>query len=254
MKKNILEINQQGFTILKNIFTKKSCDNYIKKIEKIVKLRIKKKNYIGNNEYTIVHNFFSYEKSLLDLIAIKKIDKILKYFIDDDYVLISSSARNRSLNNFNIKKLKATGGVGWHTDTRYINKKKITPSLRYLVIIALDEFRLNNAPTLIVPKSHKLNHKPSRDKYYFKQKPLLMKKGSIAILDSALWHKAGESTDIRRWAIFSSYGPWFFKPYFQFHKIMQNKLLNKFQKKLLHFNSIPPEKFNTEKIATLKKY
>ena len=45
--------------------------------------------------------------------------------IDSDYVLISSCARN-SFYDKSVLTMSKTSGVGWHTDTRYVNKKTFT--------------------------------------------------------------------------------------------------------------------------------
>ena len=59
-------------------------------------------------------------------------------------------------------------------------------------------------------------------------------------MDSNLYHKSGEATNMSRWSVFNLYSPWFVKPYFQFHKFMKNKKITNHEKKLMHFNSIPP--------------
>ena len=42
-----------------------------------------------------------------------------------------------------------------------------------------------------VKGSHKLNTKPKRENEY-KSNIILMKKGSMAIFDSSIWHKSGK--------------------------------------------------------------
>ena len=68
-----------------------------------------------------------------------------------------------------------------------------------------------------------------------------MKEGSVCIMDTGMWHRAGESSKISRWSIFSIYTGWFVKPYFDYSEfIKRNEVENKY-KKLLHFNSVPPK-------------
>ena len=81
------------------------------------------------------------------------------------------------------------------------------------------------------------------------------KAGSIIFFDSALWHRVGEPTKLSRWSIFNLYGPWYMKPRFRFADGMNSKIIkkfNKFEKKILHFNSTPP--VNSDKVFnTLQK-
>ena len=67
----------------------------------------------------------------------------MRKLIDEDYVLISPSARNRR--NLNIEKFgNITSGHGWHTDTRYVGGKRVKPSLSYMSIICVDSFTKEN--------------------------------------------------------------------------------------------------------------
>ena len=68
-------------------------------------------------------------------------------------MLQSSVAQSRSIFKKELKVKKANLGVSWHTDSRYLNRKKISKGFSYLVIIALDDFDKNNG-TRYIPKSH----------------------------------------------------------------------------------------------------
>mgnify|MGYP003322451361 CR=1 FL=1 len=68
--------------------------------------------------------------------------------IDEDYVLISPSARNpRILKDKNNG--RKTSGFGWHVDSRVVKKNNslIKPSLNFFAIIALEDFTTQNAST-----------------------------------------------------------------------------------------------------------
>ena len=74
-----------------------------------------------------------------------------------------------------------------------------------------------------------------------KFKELLMPEGAVCIMDTGMWHKAGNSTLNSRWSIFSIYTGWFVKPYHNFQKFINKRKISKKYKKLLHFYSTPPE-------------
>ena len=217
--------------------------------------KIKNNEYIGNTNYQVIENYFFEDTDLLKLLDSDLIYKIMSTLIDQDYVVISSSARNSHL-NYQVKTEYKTSGVGWHTDTRYIRDKRVNPSLIYTCVIPLEDFDLDCGLTDFIPGSHKKNDKPIRNKKYKNTKKLKVKAGSIIFFDSALWHKSGNATTKSRWAIFTMYGPWFMKPYFQFDKIIEDKDLKiKSSKilKLLHFDSTPPIVHNSNNLATLKR-
>ena len=106
----------------------------------------------------------------------------------------------------------------------------------------LDDFHETNGATHFIPKSHQYRSIPIRNKKY-KSKILSGKAGDAVIFDSSLWHKGGPSGNLNRFSLFSLYGPWWNKPYFDYEKMLGKnsfKKMNKKIKKLLHYNSRPP--------------
>ena len=257
LKKIITEIKKNGYVCLPKVYKKSFCKKIIKKLEIILK-KIKSKNkYYGSNKNQVIYNYFYYDLNLIKLAHNSIIDKIMKELIDDDYVLISPSARNPRIINKNEDHKKTTG-FGWHVDSRVIGQKSnslIKPSISYFAIIALEDFTKFNASTKYVERSHKLYKKPKNREIKIKSKNMIAKAGSIIFFDTALWHRVGEPTKISRWSIFNMYGPWYMKPYFRFTDGLSQKKIKKLsrhQKKILHFNSIPPVNSDNG-IRTLKK-
>tara|TARA_B100000965_G_scaffold182448_1_gene152262 strand:- start:286 stop:1059 length:774 start_codon:yes stop_codon:yes gene_type:complete len=244
IKKNKLNfLSKNGYLILENVFTKDQTNVYKKKLEHALNKRIKKKQVVGSHDNQVMYNYFVDDKSLLELIYIPKIHKILEKILEPNYVLQCSSAQNRIISRIDKKinlKKKFTIGKSWHTDSRYLNNKRLCKGFSYLVIIALDEFNSLNGPTQFVEKSINILSKPKRI-LNLKFKELIMKQGSVCIMDTGMWHRAGKSTNNSRWSIFSIYTGWFVKPYYNYYKFIEKNKLDKKYKKLLHYYSKPPE-------------
>ena len=252
VKKIEKSIKKKGFCVIENFFSKKKCDYYIKLLKNILVKRIKKNYFVGHRNAIVLFNYFLEHKKLYELIYNVKIDKVLKKLIDEDYVLTTATARNQFKSNIeSIKLFEKTSGQKWHTDNRYLNGRALKPSLSYLVIFALEDLTEKNGSTLFLKNSHKLNYK-SKITRNSKIETLTAKKGSLIFMDTNLLHKAGNSTTTSRWSIFNIYSPWFVKPYFQFHKLINKNKVSKKIKKLLHFNSIPPINY-TDRRNTLQK-
>ncbi len=250
LKKIKFEINRKGFCIIPNIFDDKKCKVSIDSIEKILFKRLKNKEHVGNLTTRWVYNYFLETPKLLNLVNNEKIDEIMKFLIDKDYTLIASNAQDGSINKkFKNAKDKITGG-NWHQDSRFVGGKRLHKGFSFLLITALDDFEVDSAATQYIPYSHNKNYKLNSFRKY---KSIIMKKGSICIMDSGLWHRRGIPNEKRRWGIFTLYGPWFMKPYFNYEKMMGKKFsnLSKQVKKILHFNSTPPIS-HKERIGTLK--
>ena len=243
LTKNLQIIDKKGYLILENVFSKKTTELFKSKLEKILDHRVKKKKVVGHNDNQVLYNYFVEDKSLIKLIHIPKIDVLLKKLLEPNYVMQSTNAQNRIKGkiNQNIKlKKKYKIGATWHTDSRYLNNRRLDKGFSYLVIIALDEFNKLNGPTKFIENSFNYRSRPKR-KINLKFKELIMKEGSVCIMDTGMWHKGGKSTNKSRWSIFSIYTGWFVKPYFNYSKFLKrNKILGKY-KKLLHYNSTPPE-------------
>tara|TARA_B110000008_G_scaffold251321_1_gene265180 strand:- start:154 stop:951 length:798 start_codon:yes stop_codon:yes gene_type:complete len=240
------KLDQNGLLLLEKIISEKKVRLIKKKLEKTLDKRIKKNQFVGDERNLILWNYFFDDKSLLELLELPLVDKILKQILDPNYVLQSSVAQSRSIFKKELKvKKKAKLGISWHTDSRYLNRKKISKGFSYLVIIALDDFDKNNG-TRYIPKSHNFSKQPKRsfsklELKKLKVKTLKMKAGSVCIMDTGTYHQAGEPTVNSRWSIFSIYTGWFVKPYFDYSKIYKKFKMTENTKRILHYFSRPPE-------------
>ena len=213
---------------------------------------------VGDVDNQIIYNYFFDDKYLLNLLHIPIADKILEKVLESHYLLQSSNAQNRITNFYNIKKKKKNYKIGstWHTDSRYLGEKRISKGFSYLLIIALDPFTEENGATKFIPESLNFSSMPPRiikDKSKkYKIKNLIMKEGAICIMDTGIWHKAGDSSSASRWSIFSIYTGWFVKPYFNYKKLTKLNI-KKIYKKLLHGYAEPPQ-MNGKRNHTVTKY
>jgi len=244
IKSHINNINRDGITVIKNIFSKKKCDVYVKQCEILFqKLLKRKKVNTFSTETQAMSNPFQYNDFFFQQIYFKKIDKLLKTLLDENYVLINSNLINRrKFFHKNIYNTQARTAE-WHTDSRYLGGKRLGKGLSYIVYIALEDFSKENGATCYIPKTHLITKIPKRN-FNYKHKVLDLKKGDMVLFDSGLWHKGGESTLKSRWSIFNYYGPWWMKPYYFFDKMLGKKKFKKLDdniKKMLHFYSTPPK-------------
>lgn len=249
MKINLVlkNIRKNGLCILKNIYSKKETLKFKKKLKIVYDKRVKNKGSFGTDTNQVLYNYFYEDLSLLKLIYNKKIDKILSVLLDENYVLQSTNAQNRLINSIKSKNGRGIGNT-WHTDSRYLGGKKISSGFSYLVIIALDPFNNSTGATKFIPGSFNSRVIPKRKllkKQENKSKQIIMKEGSVCIMDTGMWHKAGESSLKSRWSIFNIYTGWFVKPYYDY-SLLRKKKIKKIYKKLLHEFCTPPKLSNKE--------
>ena len=252
LSKHVKEIQKNGLTKIPGLISQKKCD-YLKNVSLSVinKLKKSKNNLSSHNQ--VINSPFRYDRGFYHLLYNKKLDLILKKLLDEDYVLINTNIINRKLDISIKTKIREIGDT-WHTDSPQIGKRKLYKGIRYIVVILLDQFNKNNSSTLYVPRSHLKNSNPQRYKNY-RGKKILGKAGDAIIFDSNLWHKGGESTKNNRVSLFSLYGPWWIKPYFNYEIMLVKKnikFLNKNLKKILHLYSSPPKNIEERANTVIK--
>lgn len=252
--KYINEIKKNGITIIPDIITKDDCNFYIKKCNELIKKLInKKKTSTFSRECLWISSPFRHDKSFFKLLYFKKLDKILKSLIDQDYVLTNSSIINRKLTLINNEKGENMGDK-WHTDSRYVGNKRLQQGFGYIAILMLEDFTKLNGCTKYISKSHFFKNKPPRN-LKTKHNYLVGKKGSLAIMDTGIWHAGGQPSNKSRWSVYNYYSPWFVKPYYNYEKMLGKKKLKSLDintKKLLHYYSTPP-KNEDERIYTVTR-
>jgi Phytanoyl-CoA dioxygenase (PhyH) len=245
-------IRNDGLAVIPDVLTLEQCDRYRGLLGKQFEERLQAGSYCGNETNQVLDNYFMTYPELLEMIHQDITDQVMRRLIDDDYVLISPSARNRRILT-GMRFGRRTSGVGWHVDSRFLGGRGIQPSLSYLAILCLDDFEKDNGATHYIPCSHKRYQRPPDRHANLPFESMLMPKGGMAIIDSALWHRVGEPSTKSRWGIFNTYGPWFMKPYHRFNEMFSEAQAKEFPpiiRQLLHYDSIPP-KDHDESMITL---
>lgn len=246
-------LKSEGIVILENVLSHRECDSYRGALERQLADRRAKGSYCGNETNQVIDNYFMTDPALLDLLYQDVTDQVMRRMIDNDYVLISPSARNRRLMPERFG--KKTSGVGWHTDARYMGGKGIQPSLCYMTTLCIDEFSKENGATHYVPGSHLRYERPKDRDAKLDYEYMLAPRGSMVIFDTALWHRVGDPTAQSRWGVFNTYGPWFIKPYHRFNEMFSAKQFASFPpiiRQLLHLDSQPPRDHD-ESMVTLRR-
>lgn len=260
------DVRQNGFSVVPDVFSPSECNKYKEKLEAVLERRLKSGRYAGSDSYQVLYHYFSDDFDLMNLVSHPDILAVMKRLIDQDFVLISPSARNPRLHD-DMKQSAATSGLGWHIDARLAGDgvTAFKPSLNFYAVIMLNDFTPENGATYVLPGSHSRYLRPaSRDGddlismgAMTEESIKLMtgKAGSVAFFDAAIWHAVGPFSTNSRWGVFNMYGPWFMKPYFDFPQMFDGEKvadMTPVQRQLLHLESQPP--LNCDQgLATLKR-
>ncbi len=257
-KKNINNILNHGYTILKSVINDKECDE-IKKLAKQNFGIFNKKTKIKNNLEESIYNLHNKNNKFIKYLDHPKIINIVKKtlstgsFNNEEKIILRQSA---------VRSPKKGFAQQLHNDSR-ISKTKYPLILQ--VIWLLDDFTKLNGATRILPKSQHLEGFPKKNKRYKNERILTAKKGSVIIFNASVWHGSSEKfTNEDRYGMIFSYSRWFLKPTFDHTKntpLKTYKKLSNFQKELLGFKFNPPiDEFersssrSNKNIITFKNY
>ena len=256
VQKLVKTIESNGIAILENVLEPEECRFFVGEFERLWSERDNAGLNVGNSTSQVLRNyFFDYPKMSL-FFDNDIVDAVLTQVIDEDYVLTSTSARNKKILKDN-KSDFSTGGIGWHSDGKFLRGVRLHPSPIFQTIFVLEDFNESSGATQFIPNSHRWTEKVDRDikcRYDTINAPA----GSLIFLDSALIHRAGEATLNSRWGVWSIFSPWYIKPYTNFTEFYSKADLIELSprmRRLLHFTSTPPglgEDFNLPTLSRVR--
>lgn len=245
----VQEIKTNGYTLLKDIFSKDECEH----LKSLLEADAEKysPHYAGAQKGTahglqdksgekVVFNLHNKHRDYMKVFSqpdvLATVGAMLQdgsYKNSEAFHLLNISARSP---------LKGNKGQQIHLDSNL-------PGGEYPIIMIalfmLDTFTAENGATIVIPGSHRRtgyaeDGVKNKDEVVVEGSP-----GSVIIYNGSLWHGGGpKSIDGTRWAIVLGYGRWFIKPSFDF---MQNtprevyERMSDAEKELFGFRSNPPK-------------
>ncbi len=236
-KKKLKTLLDKGYVLIKNIISKKECE----KIKWIFNSNLKKygkKTKIKNSLESVIYNLHNKNDIFLKYIDHKKIIKIIKKalsqgsFNNNDHIVLRQSA---------IRNPQKGHAQQLHNDTRIAGTNV---PLIIQAIWMIDDFTEENGGTRVVPKSQNYKYYPRNNKKYKSEIIIKGKKGSVLLLNAAMWHGSSKKLNNEdRLGMIFSYSKWFIKESFNHTlntPLKVYKKLNSYQKELLGFKFMPP--------------
>jgi len=239
-------ILNSGYTILENIFTNSECCEYknilndIHENYELSEEGREKTETFNNKGVKIIYNLHNKHLNFIKLIDHHKyidiVEALLKkgsYQDSEKFVLNQIMARSPT---------SVSAKQQLHIDS---NIPGCHVPLAIQVLIALDDFTIENGATKIIPFSHKRHSFAENGLSYKDEISVCVPKGTVVIFDAGLWHGGGEKKqEGDRWAIILQYNRWFIKPTYDFSKNMPTKIFNSLsdrQKDIFGYKCNPPK-------------
>ena len=252
IEKKIKEIEKNGYCVIKNFLSKKIINQILKKINYHYKSN-QENIYKGvpsrDSEDKILYNLQNKDYFFIKLLNNKRILKIAKYFLNDNYYrFLPEQKPNFIINYFNAR--SSGNKLDLHIDSWIPYTGKKTHMMQFVFL--LEKSTLDNGCTIVVKKSHKSGK--YTDRKTKKITPLLGNPGDLIIWDSRLWHGTYENKNNQsRWAIVTTLSSWWVKQAMDMPRSLPDQIYKKctiLEKQLLGFCSKPPldekERINTK--------
>ena len=189
----IEEINRNGYTLIKDVYTKSFMLEVSAQLDRISSKY--KKLFKFDLDENVVRCPLAYSKDILDLSINKKILKLVKNFLGENFVLLMQNAVINKHNHINYQ-------ANWHRDLNYQHwTSSEVIALNFLVCV--DKFYSDGGCSWVIPGSHMFDKFPS-DEYIKKyQLPIEADIGSVIIMNAMTYHRSGLNTtkDFTRRAI-----------------------------------------------------
>ncbi len=214
------EVTRVGYSIIKNVFSKKDCSLAKKKIDNIYRRQIKEcgseKFLYSINDQDVARALFLYDDFFLKFINNKSINKCLKRVFGNKYILnLQNAPINRPHNSHY--------GSTWHRDLSYQHFVPSRP-ISITTIVCLNKFTKKNGGTCILPFSHKFE-KFTSNKFVKKNEHFIeADEGDVLFFDSLLFHRAGaNNTAKERKLIVQLFTLPFIKQQIDYSKVLNGK-------------------------------
>jgi ectoine hydroxylase-related dioxygenase (phytanoyl-CoA dioxygenase family) len=240
----ILELKNEGYTILRNKISSDWLDKLSTAIDKSFikhrKIQIENNNDIkteGVALHAILNDsiFLDFLKYLQDIGFIKELQD---NFFESKCILNSFSALDNLPNQPNFSAVV-------HRDLRFYSGD--FPMLINCLVM-IDDFTVENGGTYLLPKSHLEKRKPSDEEFFANVDQATGKRGDILIFNANVWHSsAPNKTQEHRRAIPITFSRSFMKQLLDYPRAIGYDKINEFNYKfqqLLGYHSRVPASLN----------
>jgi hypothetical protein len=241
-------LKSQGYTVLPSLIGKNKCTELKSILESthsqyahlhFKPTRIGSHGLDDKSTEKVVYNLHNKHIAFFDLIGHEVILHLIKnalkegsYQNSDKVIHTLSTARSP---------LKSLIGQQLHIDARMPG----TPFATNIIALwMIDDFKVENGATRIVPNSHTKPFFPENGKTYSEEISITAPAGSVLLYNGSLWHGGGpKQSDEDRWACIFSYARWYLKPSFDFNRNMPKDIYDKISdecRELLGYKVTPP--------------
>jgi ectoine hydroxylase-related dioxygenase (phytanoyl-CoA dioxygenase family) len=186
----IEEISRNGYTVLEDCVSLDRLKFLSEQVDALYQLQVRE---IGDEETLVkigdelsVKHLIVYDEIFLSLAVHKKVLDLVEQLLGEYFIL--------NLQNGVINKSEVYHSArDFHRDLFFQHYSSSRP-LAISALVCVDDFTAETGATFVLPGSHKFDAFPSPEFAKRYEKQIVAKAGSIIVLDSMAYHRAGENT------------------------------------------------------------
>ncbi|SVC14982.1 uncharacterized protein METZ01_LOCUS267836 [marine metagenome] len=184
------EVSRNGYTVLEDCVSLDRLKCLGEQVDALYQLQVRE---IGGEETLVkigdelsVKHLIVYDEIFLSLAVHKEVLDLVEQFLGEYFIL--------NLQNGVINKSEVYHSArDFHRDLFFQHYSSSRP-LAISALVCVDDFTPETGATFVLPGSHKFDAFPSPEFAKMYEKQIVAKAGSIIILDSMVYHRAGENT------------------------------------------------------------
>lgn len=224
------EVVENGYAVLPNAISKDLASDLRTRLAEIVQTqRINQTPKTASDDY-MVHNPMFLDPEFMALLEHPSLVEVFDTFLSETSIIYACTTSSMPAGSSNY-----SGRI-------HVDSPRIIPGYfsKIGIILALDDFTIENGATFILPRSQNTEVAPDTEYFFKKAERLILSAGDFAILDPRVWHCGGNNQSTRDRHAFTISGcRSFMRQRFDYPRFMDEKSVSELSptlRRLLGFN------------------
>ena len=183
------DVVENGYAILPKAISKDLTSDLRNRLAVLVQAqRLNQTDLTALDDY-MVHNPMFLDSAFMALLEHPSIVEVFDTFLSSTSIIYACTTSSMPAGSSN------------YSNRIHVDSPRIIPGYisKIGVILALDDFTVENGATYLLPRSHHMDLAPTSEDFFENAERLIINAGDFAILDPRVWHCGGKnsSTDDR---------------------------------------------------------
>lgn len=221
----LTQYREKGFAVVPNVLERPAAKQMREALEKAIAVQDKTwgnhPNYIDAG---MVHNPMTHDAVFLDLFSNHHINEIVEQALDPHGILyaFTSSSMPPQGDNYSTR--------------IHVDSPRVIPNYptNLGIVIALDDFTLDNGATYYLPGSFERENAPDEEEFFANAERPLPKVGDAVFFNARTWHAGGSNiTGQYRHAITMNFCRAFMRQRFDYPRLLGEEMLDRLEERAL---------------------